>query len=281
MQLIVEDNHSDLKATATAFHKLINIDKVVAFVGPNWAEFTEVAAPIVERNKVPLLSPSGYNETLFAGKQFIFTLWPPHTVATQPLTTLLKRKNIKSIAAVLTENAYIEGTFNPGQTDFRSIMGKIKKAAPDAVLVLLIENPDLGNFLTQRQQLKFSFPLFTTNILTFDDQIRKNPALAEGVVYYDFLIPGEELFLKRYRDRFQRDVNFGSAKAYDAVFILKKAIEDCGLDSIAIRNCLANTRFKGQRGEVAFDRNGVIQSTGNTTCLLQVKNGKFEKLLPK
>lgn len=298
VKLLVEDNQSDLKSTASAIRKLINLDKVPAIVGPNWAEFTEIMVPIAESSQIPFVSPSGYKEGLFRGKQFAFTLWPPHTVATRPLVELFKARGFHTIYVLLTENAYLEGIFeairqqlkdsdikiesvarfNQGQSDYRSIIGRVKQANPDAVLALLVENGDLSVFFTQAKQLNLSLPLFTANGIPFDEIIKKNPSIAESVIYFDFFVSGGESFSRRYRERFHREAGFSSAKAYDAVFLLVNAARDCGLKPAQIRSCLAKVDYRGESGDIAFNSDGIIKTNEANTYLLHVRDGKFEKL---
>jgi len=296
LDLIVEDNQSDLKTTATAFRKLADVDKVSAIIGPNWAEFTEVAAPISENYKIPMLSPSGYKEGLFAGKRFVFTLQPPLWVSAKPLADLLKDRGYKSITVLLNEGAYLEGIFegmkknmppgalgnvmrlNPGEMDFRSLIVKMKQSDSDAVLALILENKGLSNFFRQAKQLQLPQPIFTANAISFDDIILKDLSIAEGVTYFDFVILGSPEFLQRYRERFKDEPAFASGRAYDSVFLLKEAIEKCGVERTQIRDCLAKTDYHGTSGEISFDREGVIRSKEKNTYLLQVRNGKSVRL---
>ena len=297
IKLIVEDNQSNLNNTASAFRKLESVDKVCALVGPNWSEFTEVVAPLAESAKIPFISPSGYKDELFVGKTFAFTLQPPHTVATQPLADLLQKMKFQKIAILLSENAYLEGIldalqeqlknsgisfesrmrFNQGQSDFRTAITQLSQAKPDAVLALLTENGDLSNFFVQARQLKFKLPIFTANVIQFDDIIQKTPAIAEGATYFDFLTPGGAKFFQQYRNRFHREPGFASAKAYDAVFLFKAAIEKCGFERNDIRNCLSKNSVTGLSGSIAFDSNGVVTSRERNTELFRVENGKFVK----
>lgn len=298
IELIIEDNRSDLKVTASAIRKLIDIDRVVAIVGPNWAEFTEIAAPIAERATVTLITPSGFKEGLFEGKRFVFTLWQPHRIATMPLAEVLKRRGHKRVEVLLSENAYLEGIlhgvednlrgsqvrisrvhrFAAGQKDYRSLITRLKASESDAVLALLLENSDLSPFFMQATQLKLNLPLYTANGVAFDSELLAKPSIAEGVTYFDYLTPGGAGFLNRYRERYGRDAGFGSARAYDALYLLKKAITDCGLSRELIRECVAQASYDGLSGRISFDENGVIEAREQNTYLLEVRGGKFVKV---
>ncbi|MFN5170195.1 MAG: ABC transporter substrate-binding protein [Cyclobacteriaceae bacterium] len=298
VEIVVEDNRSDLKATASAIRKVIDIDGVVAIVGPNWAEFTEVAAPISEGAKVTLISPTGYKEGLFEGKRFAFTLWQPHHVATTPLSEVFRTRGYRNVEVLLSENAYLEGILNgvqanlrgtnvsvseahrfaAGQKDYRSIITRLKAKRPDAVLVLLLENSDLSPFLVQAKQLKLGLPLYTANGVAFDAELLANPAIAEGMTYFDYLTPGGEQFLNRYRERYGREAGFGSARAYDALFLLKDAITRCGARRDLIRNCVSDASYGGLSGLISFDNSGVIKTKEPNTYLAEIRDGKVARV---
>ncbi len=298
LKLIVEDNQSDLAATAAAFNKLVNVDKVIGIVGPNWAEFTEVAVPLAEKNHLALVSPSGNKDGLFAKTNYAATLLLPHRMTVRPLARYLKGKGHKKVGVIVSENAYLDaihsgplaelaGTpvtleppmrFNQGHTDYRSAITKLRNSGVDALVVLLAESGELGSFLRQARELKFNLPFYASNTVSFDEEIRAKPETAEGVVYFDFKMGGTPEFLEHYRDRFKREPTYGSAKAYDAVLAFKNAIESCGPARETMAACIRKNTFAGQTGTIKFLPNGVLDSAEEPTELLQVRGGKFEKL---
>ena len=294
LELIIEDNNSDLRTTASAYRKLADVDRVAALVGPNWSEFVEVVAPLARKDNLPVVSPSGFQEGLYKEKSCLFTLWPSHTISVKPLSEYLKTRYSR-VAVLLTENAYLEGIFeaaaaqtkdaklalspilrfNGGHNDYRSAILKLKGSKADAVLVLLVENGDLSNFLKQARELSLKLPLFTGNGIPFDHSIQQDPEIAEGVIYFDFLVPGSDEFLRRYEARFKRRPGFASAKAYDAVYLLKNAFERCGLERREVCRCLHGSAYKGESSLISFDASGVVRSIEQNTQLMQVKNGRF------
>ena len=295
LKIILEDNHSDLKATASAFQKLVNFDQVSAIVGPNWSEFTEVVSPLAEQSGVPFVTPTGFKEGLFNGKKFSFSLWPPIKVAFRPLAEYMQRKKFKRVTVLLTDNAYLQGTFdglksqlessgidtnevmrfNAGQGDFRSVLLKIRQDKPDAILALLVENGDLFVFFKELRELKVGIPVVLGNDILFDKAILQQPSIANGATFFTYLIPGDSDFKEKYRKRFHSEPGFGSARAYDAVMIIKKSIEKCGAQADQIRRCLSSDTFSGLTGEISFDANGNIKAPGPNSYLMQVKNGQF------
>ena len=296
IELKIEDNQSDLKATASAFRKLIELDRVTAVIGPNWAEFTEVVVPIAEAKKTVFLSPSGYKSGLFNRTHYAFTLWPPHTATVMPLAIAIKN-NVKKLAVLLNENAYLEGLYEAlqldlagsplaihelmrlpaGQADYRSLISKIRASGVDGVLALLVENTDLPTFFKQAKQMALPSKIFTANGIPFDEVIQSDPSIAEGATYFDFSTPGSEKFKSRYHARFSSKPGFASAKSYDALFMLKKAIEHCKTNS-ELAACLRQTTLEGESGKISFDNNGVSDSRQPKPLLYTIRNGSFIQL---
>ncbi len=293
IKLIAEDIKSDLKETVTAFNKLVNADGVSAIVGPNWTEFASVAAPLAELKQTPMVAPSGNDSRSFVGR-FSFTLWPPDEEAITPLEVYIQKKGLKRASVILSDNAYQETlylaltkklkhsniTFNDparvsaGSIDFRSYITKIKSTKSDVVLAFLQENSHIGVFLKQRQELSLDLPILTTNALLYDRFVSANPKIAEGVICFDYLVPGGDKFLNRYKKEFKSDPSFGSARAYDALWIIKESIEKCGPSRREIAQCLRKEKFQGLVGEIGFDKNGVIKSPGASTYLVKYQDGK-------
>lgn len=288
VDLIVEDCRSDLAATAAAFRKLKDTAGVSGIVGPNWAEFLDIVAPLAEDAHMPIISSSGFEPGLFEGKKFLFTLWPPHTAATQPLSDFIKRNNLTPLAVLIADNAYYEGVleamkaqlqgsgvdmsevqrFTSTETDFRSVIGKLKNSSTRGILVLLVENYGLSAFLKQARQMHLSLPLLSANAPTFDETLKEEPELAKGLVYYDFIVPGGREFAERFRKRFGRDPGFGSARAYDALYLMKEASEQCGHEPERVAKCLSSARREGITGKIEFD-NGVIRMSQPISYIIQ------------
>lgn len=293
VKLVAEDIRSDLRETATAYKKLATVDKVTAVIGPNWAEFSEIVAPLAHSTKTVTISPSGYKESLFKLRGYFFSLLPPPQAATKSLADYINSQAMGSLTVLLNENAYLLGLmeallpqlqkgktkvevlrFNPGHQDYRSTISKLKQDPPSAVLLLLLLNSDLAPYLRQTRELGFTPHTLISNDLLFDEVITKEPMLAEGAVFFDYIVPGSSTFKQRFRKLAKREPNFGSAKSYDALMLLKRAIETCGDSPSQITTCLYKDNFEGESGTIVFDHLGRLRWNATNTYLLRVEGGK-------
>lgn len=299
IELIIEDNQSNLKQTASAFQKLVHVDRVPVVLGPNWVEFLEIVAPLAERFKVPFISASGYSESSLKSGDFTFSLWASPGHATSGLAKEISRQGVKKVAILLTVNSYYEGLyralskqlkeldvavgepmrFQEGEFDYRSTLGQLSRSKPDAVVAFLLEGGEIAAFLKQRAELDFKLPIYSANAISFDSITQSNLSIAEGVVFFDYFVPGGEKFHRQYRERFNSEPGFGSAKAYDSLFLVKKAIEQCGETPKEIRECLSKVNYEGISGKISFLPGGAIDLEGKeSTYLLKVQNAKIVPL---
>ena len=298
IKLEVEDNRSDLRATADAFRKLTSVSGAPIVIGPNWSEFIDVVAPLAVASKVPVLTASGYKEQQVRPDPWVFVLWPPPAVATKTLASYIAAQGKRRIQVLVNENAYMRGvldaikpqleasgvsivevsSFNPGHTDYRSVIAKLIRSDTDGVLALLLESGEFAAFMRQRLELKLALPIYAANTLPFDAIVQKELKLAEGLVYFDYNTPGGAAFAARYRTRFKAEPGFGTAKAYDAVMIAVRALHAAGTNPGKIREFLRTVKHDGLSGEISFDEHGVIRNDAANTHLVRVSGGALVPL---
>jgi len=295
LRLILEDNQTSTKETANALNRLINIEKVVAVLGPNWAEFSEVAAPIVEAQKVVLLTASGWTRSLTLGRKYVFTTLPSHPDIVEPLAKYIAGEGIEEITIANNPNAYLESvthslkerleshgvkvrqiyTSDIGVYNYRPFLSKLKREKVPAVLLALLQTGENVAFLKQARELEFKGRIFGTNNVFDSKQLEENLQLANGVVAfdYDYLRKDPSGFRKKYRKRFGSDAIVGAPRAYDNVYLLRNAIEKCGEARAEIRKCLALTDFHGVTGRIRFNASNNVIDVVGISNLEKVENG--------
>lgn len=298
IELIVEDNRSSPPGSVAAFNKLAEINNVVAVLGPNWTEFSEVVAPQSTRLKIPTLAASGFTQTPAQGADlYFFSALPAFSVQVKPLADHLIAKQHKRIAILKSTSSYFENiadglledlkqanifpilteTFNPQESDFRSVLLKLRDQKVDGIVTFLLESGELASFFKQARALKLGIPLYAHDI-SYDESIEKNRSIANGVIFFKYEMPIGEDLTKRFQAKFNKTPTVGVPKAYDNVFVLKQAIERCGGARVEIRRCLAETDYQGVSGRVRFDGKGRILEPLPITRLYQVVGGDYEPL---
>ena len=170
--------------------------------------------------------------------------------------------------------------FNPGTRDFRSILTKINRAAPEA-LYLCMFYEDGASFLQQRQQLGNTSELFGASSL-FEDQLVKlaGPA-ANGLFLSSNFVPANpdpkvQKFVTEYKAKFGVVPNQFAAQAYDAMGIMLAALVKVGPDVTrdTLRDALAATKdYPGITGLTTFDP--VTREPQKTVVRMTIANGEY------
>ncbi|MCC6952562.1 MAG: ABC transporter substrate-binding protein, partial [Deltaproteobacteria bacterium] len=287
LELIVEDNNSNQEQTARGFAKLATISRVPVVFGPNWAEFAEGAAPLAQRPGVVMLTASGWTRTLTDGRPLVFSTLPSHDDVVRPLCDFVAAKHPR-VTLVHSENAYFaslasscaarlrarnvkelkEESFPPGGSDFRSYFTRLRREPPDAVVFFLLQGGENLSFLSQYRQSDMTLPLYASNGLIADTELRSRPELAEGVIAFDFALPATNEFTKAFLTRFKKSPGVYSARAYDNVFLVKQAAERCGWEPQALAKCLASAKIKGVSGDLSFTPRRDVAVTNEVSVLV-------------
>ncbi len=294
-ELIVEDNQSDFKQTAAAINKLKSIDKVQVIVGPNWTEFSEIAAPIANSNKVVMLTVSGFTSTMTQGRKFVFTTEPSHANMVSPLTREILKNNHSKIALITSITAYFEGLSGaireglensdvklasdemslPENRDFRSYLAKQKAAKTDAIIVMLNEGGALHAFLKQARDLKIESKIYASNAVLFDSVLAKEMELAEGVTIFNLLTMATPEFSQRFENIYKSPASDAVPRAYDAMFVLADAYRRCGIvESDALAECIKKSDLNLQTGRLVFDENNMAIIKNTVSAAYVIKEGK-------
>ena len=294
IKLVVEDNTSSQERTARAFAKLAGIDRVPVVFGPNWAEFAEVAAPLAQQNTVVLVTASGWTRTLTDNRPLVFSTLPSHDAVVESLCVEVARRH-KRVELLHTESAYFsslarsmaeclrkhglkdfsETSFPPGGSDYRSYLSRLRRDPPDALVFFLIEGEENLLFLKQLRLAKLSSALYASNGLLADQDLKQHPELTEGIVAFDFMLPSNDAFRKRYLVRFKKAPGTYSSRAYDNVFLVKTAAERCGWDAEALAKCLQETRHEGVSGPLHFDARRNVEAHQPVSLLVRSEGGRF------
>ena len=295
LKVIFEDNQSDFNETATAFKKLVSVDRIPIVFGPNWAEFAEIVAPVAQSKQVVMLSSTGYTKDLVHNGDYIFTLMPAHSYNIRPLAQAIVDGKHKKIAVLTSINSFYElitdetvdylknkgvkiwkkFSINPDDIDYRTVITRLKDENIDALIVYLLEGGRTETFLRQARDLNLKTKMYAGPSITYDEAILANKSIANGVTYFDFNVPSESSFLERYKKQYNKEPQLGTGKAYDSVFIAKKAIEECGLKPEEIKRCISTMKYNGVTGPISFDKDGNFVGQTKITGIFEVINGEF------
>lgn len=298
VEVIYEDDIGEVKNGVSAINKLITIDKVQLILGAMPSGITLGIAPIAEKNKVVLISPTSTAKAVTNAGDFIFRVCVSDEIEGKTMADYLYNVvKPKSIGILYINNDYgiglkadfsnalhangaevvREESYKADETNFRSIISKFKRANIDALYIVAYK--EQINFFKQCSELKFK-PLFCGSTMIEDSElIEKVGDFINGTIYtYRSYNPESEVsitkdFVSKYKAKYNKTPDFYAAANYDGALVALNAISNCEYSGEKIKEYLYKlANFKGVKGKILFDKNGdIIQNF----VLKKIINGKF------
>jgi branched-chain amino acid transport system substrate-binding protein len=287
--LVKEDNRTCQSGDAiTAFHKLVNVDKVDVVV-----TFCTAAAqgvlPLTIQRKIPLIQltesgvdPSNYMlkmmpEALPFAKQLAKDLRKKYTtialVGNEMEVNTGPRGNLPVFSETFTRlggKIVLTETFPDTETDFKSLVLRIRSSGAEAVSPFIWQPQQMAAFMKEADRMKLwkSVPLAGNYAFEFmfSQILSVYPRLSslEGLESINFVEHSSPEFRADYKKRFNSDPPQFADYSYDVMAIVKECRKDAA--------CYRKPR-QGVTGAIAFGDDG--RRVGRFASKRLVK-GKFE-----
>ena len=286
IEILYENGECESEAAQKAAEKLVHMNRVRIIIGGICSGETLAILPVTESKEVLLLSPSSSSPDLSGAGKYFFRNTPSDLKGGEKLAQLVVEKYEHTNIAVITEKtSYAQAfarvfkqnirelggelvadeTFAPEADDFRSILAKIEKAAPDALVVNPQTEKAGGTIVKQAREIGITAQVFGSNVLSGSQSMEIAGEHIEGLVFVD--APGlsrgnpkATAFLNEYRSAYgEPGIEFYAGAAYDIVHILTQAMKEAGTstDTKKIRRYLSTMKnFNGVAGTYRFDHNG-------------------------
>jgi len=255
--------------------------------------------PIVDKNKVIMISPTASSPKLSGSSEYFFRVWPSD-VAEGSITAKvgIEIMNLKTFAVLYANNDYALGlknvfietvnklgaevliieVFNDGDTDFRTQLTKIKNFSP-AAIYLAGYYKEFAKILIQAKEMGIKAQFLSCGTFPEPEVLKIAGEAAEGVVfvqpYFDknSKDPIIRKFIKDYEERFGTEAGVYAAHGYDAMKVIAEAMKIGGTSPDAIKNALLSLKdFPGVTGKITFIKGGDIIKP---VRVMTVRNGKF------
>ena len=305
--LVSEDLSIDkLKNAGAVASKLINVDKVVAIVGPQWDEPALALLPIIEQNKTPMIGPDTTDAVETGGLgAYLFSTWYDNRIGIEELLKFAEKQELKNIAIIRPLNGgfwkfasdlFASGALargitivddvdigNPLTTDYRTFITKVKEKKPEAIF-FVTSDPGECIFLKQMKELGVNVPLLATeaagNKASLDQCSGDMANLYFSTPKVDH--PGYRSFQESFVKKYGRPPLFPSAvTAYDGVKIILAALEKTGgIGGEALQKVLTETKdFPGASlPTITFDEKGFVITPDGSFEMQTVRGGQFVRM---
>ncbi|HLD09370.1 MAG TPA: ABC transporter substrate-binding protein [Methylophilaceae bacterium] len=279
LEAVFEDDVTDSKQVVSAVRKLADVDNVVALIGPQWDFLSNAAIPIINERALVAISPAAAYDSILEENRtspFYFTTFPSASAATDAVAKFLQREQAKTAvmiaanndwgaahlnayqAAAAQSNVQIVETFRLAQldnNDLRAELTRIKELRPDAVL-LVMNDADNIRFSKRYRELGLDSSVVAHS--NIGDPLRTNRLdLQTADQFYFFEYPAPDTsFSERFKEHYNEQPQIAADTAYDAVSVIKQAIEQGDATRQGIAKGIRQVRnFSGVTGPIDFTAN--------------------------
>jgi branched-chain amino acid transport system substrate-binding protein len=305
IELITYDTGGDATKAVQLANKLIKNDHVSAIIGPSTTGDTMAVIPIVEKAHIPLISCSAGSKITEPVKKWVFKTAQNDGLAVARIYEQLKKERKTKVAILTVSDSFgasgreqlkaqaprygiqivADDTYGPKDTDMTAQLTKVRGSQAQAV-ICWGTNPGPAVIARNAKQLGLSIPLYMSHGVSSKKFIELAGSSAEGIrlpsgkVLVANLLPNGDRqkpallsFIKDYQRHYHVEGDHFAGHAWDAVMLLKGAIERGGDNPAAIRNQLEATRgFAGIGGVFNYSPSDHAGLTKDAFVLVQVKN---------
>lgn len=295
-ELLYQDSRFDSKLAVSILEKYISVDKVKVIFGEASSGVSLAMVPISDKNKVIQFSSISSSDDLQKSSDYFFRNVPRNNIQGKTAAEFVFNTLKTSDAAILKDNddyglnlsksfgavyeslsgkIVLDETYNSGDKDFKSQLGKIKSSGVKVVFIP-------GNYTESAIILKQAKELGLKATFIGGDG-SYSPKLVEGAGKgaEDFYctIMGVDTsnayymdFQKKFVAKYNQQPDVYDAYAYEAGMILKTSISKAGYDTEKIKKYLYENTFTSLTGELKFDSDGEVLRNYN---VVKVENGSF------
>ncbi len=270
IELLVEDSQTDSKTAVSALNKiLLSNPKLILTLG---SSISLAIQPIVNLQKISTITVAGNPET---AKGYMIQNLTTSYDYVNLINQELKNKNVKRLGviyrkddigvSVVNEINFIgekdEEAVNPGESDFRTVITKIKSFEPDAIFVMETGKP-LGILIKQIRTLIGDVDIYSTLEINYPEVKEIAGEKYYNIFYTDLNIDDNLLqikeFKKMYSEEYKTIPSLDSILAYNEMFLVKKCI--LSESDLSLKDCLERTSFEGLTGKLKVENNRINYS---------------------
>lgn len=305
LELVAYDTAGDATKAVQLATKLIKDDKVVAIIGPSTTGETMAVIPVVEKEQIPLISCSAGSKITDPVKKWVFKTAQNDSLAVGRIFEYLQktkqtnvsiltvsdgfgasgREQLKSQASKYGINILSDDTYGPKDTDMTAQLTKIRGTHSQAI-ICWGTNPGPAVIAKNARQLGIKIPLFMSHGVSSKKFIELAGEAAEGiklpsgkVVVADLLSASDKqkkslmAFVKDYQNHYKAEGDHFGGHAWDAVMLVKSAVENGADSPMAIRDQLEKIKgFAGIGGSFTYSQQDHAGLGKDAFVLVEIKN---------
>lgn len=300
IEYVMLDTKGDSTEAVMAYNKLVD-EKVAGIIGEVTSKPTLAVAEVAVQDNMPLITPTGTQVDITEVGPNIFRVCFTNPYQGKVLAITSKERLGANTVAVMLNNssdysdgiakAFIEESeklgmkvmgvegYADGDKDFRPQLTKLAAMNPDVILIPeYYEQAAL--IATQAREVGVKSIFVGSDgwdgiAKTLDQSAYAAIENSYFTNHFSMEDQSEKIqnFLKDYREAYKEDPSAFSALGYDAVYMMKSAIEKAGsTDKQKVVDALKGIEYDGVTGYLTFDdHNNPIKAV----TVLKIENGKY------
>jgi branched-chain amino acid transport system substrate-binding protein len=269
LEAVIYDTGGDATKAVQLATKLIKDDKVSVIIGPSTTGESMAVIPVVEKEKIPLISCAAGIKITDPVKHWVFKTPANDHVAAEKIMNYMTKQKQKTIALLTVTDGFgasgreqikalakqkgftvvADEVYGPKDTDMTSQLTKIRGIKPDAI-ICWGTNPGPAVITKNVKQLGIKIPLYMSHGVASKKYIELAGAdAAEGVMLpagklavYDVIAKSDVQYklLKEYDQNYKKMVGVEASTfggyAYDAFLLAVNGIKKGGTTPDQLRN---------------------------------------------
>lgn len=300
IEYVMLDTKGDSTEAVMAYNKLVD-EKVAGIIGEVTSKPTLAVAEVAVQDNMPLITPTGTQVDITEAGPNIFRVCFINPYQGKVLAITSKERLGADTVAVMLNNssdysdgiakAFIEESeklgmrvmgvegYSDGDKDFRPQLTKLAAMNPDVILIPeYYEQAAL--IATQAREVGVKSIFVGSDgwdgiAKTLDTSAYAAIENSYFTNHFSMEDQSEKIqnFLKDYREAYKEDPSAFSALGYDAVYMMKSAIEKAGTtDKQKVVDALKGIEYDGITGYLTFDdHNNPVKAV----TVLKIENGKY------
>ncbi|MBW2991342.1 ABC transporter substrate-binding protein [Candidatus Woesearchaeota archaeon] len=290
IELVYEDTHLDSKLAVTVMNKFVNIDKFPIVISGEGSGATLAAAPLADQTNTLMMVAIASTPDIKESGDYVFRVIPSDDYQGVEMARLAGELDYSKAAVLYVNDAFGFGiknvfekeykektvaseAFEPGATDFRTHLTKIKALNPE--LMIVIARTEFPNILKQAKELGLNTGIITSGEFKDESLVEASGKAAEEVLVPFYAETKDYVdFAAKFKAIHGTEPALFSDYGYDALKAVAEAIDNAQTTNpTRVKDALYKTEFKGATGTVKFDENGEV--IGKPFVIYKVKNGEF------
>jgi branched-chain amino acid transport system substrate-binding protein len=308
IEVVIYDSEGDPTKAVSATKRLIEVDNVVAVLGPSTTGESLAAFPLAERAKVPLISGVGSSALTHPVKPYVYRPVVGNDVVVSKVLGHMKKLGHLKVATVTPAIAYGEDartefvaaapkagiqvvaqeTYRTSDTDMTAQLLRVKASGAQAILswnvhpsgALLVKNvKQLGldvvvyhtHGWSSPKYLELAGPASNGNLVP-----SPKVNLVEALAPNDPQRPLIARVREQYRAKYKEDVEYFAGIGYDTLAVVVEALRKGPAERQAVRDNIEKIRgLVGLTGVFNFSPQDHSGLSVDSLIMLRAQDGKF------